>query len=54
MVRIVVDNLTDTHPVTNYDWTIDPLNGPNSYTDRIQRNYTFRPRTIGLTLTYRK
>ncbi len=49
-----VDNLTDAHPVTNYDWTIDPLNGPNSYTNRIQRNYTFRPRTIGLTLTFRK
>jgi outer membrane receptor protein involved in Fe transport len=49
-----VDNLTDTHPVTNYDWTIDPLNGPNSYLNRVQRNYTFRPRTIGLTLTYRK
>jgi iron complex outermembrane recepter protein len=49
-----VENLTDAHPVTNYDWTIDPLTGPNSYTNRIQRNYTFRPRTIGITLTYRK
>jgi outer membrane receptor protein involved in Fe transport len=51
-----VDNLTDTHPVTNYDWTIDPGSdsGPNSYLNRVQRNYTFRPRTFGLTLTYRK
>ncbi len=49
-----IDNVTDTHPVTNYDFTIDPLNGPNSYTNRVQRNYTFRPRTFGITLTYRK
>ena len=49
-----VDNVTDAHPVTNYDFTIDPLNGPNSYTNRVQRNYTFRPRTFGITLTYRK
>jgi iron complex outermembrane receptor protein len=49
-----IDNLTDTHPVTNYDFTIDPLNGPNSYTNRVQRNYTFRPRTFGITLTYHK
>ena len=53
-----VDNLLDSHPVTNYDWTIDPgstqpANAPPSYLNRIQRNYTFRPRTIGLTLTYR-
>jgi iron complex outermembrane recepter protein len=53
-----IDNLLDSHPVTNYDWTIDPgstnpANAPPSYTNRIQRNFTFRPRTIGLTLTYR-
>jgi hypothetical protein len=50
---IYMDNVTNTHPVTNYDWSIDPLNGPNSYLNRVQRNYTFRPQTYGLTLTYR-
>jgi len=50
---IFMDNVTNTHPVTNYDWSIDPLNGPNSYLNRVQRNYTFRPQTYGLTLTYR-
>lgn len=51
-----IDNVTDAHPVTNYDFTIDPgaSSGPNSYLNRVQRNYTFRPRTIGITLTYRK
>jgi iron complex outermembrane receptor protein len=44
-----VDNLTDSHTVTAYNWTINPGDG-NS---RLQRDYTFRPRTIGLTITYR-
>jgi iron complex outermembrane recepter protein len=53
-----IDNLLDSHPVTNYDWTIDPggtnpAGAPPSYVNRVQRNYSFRPRTIGLTLTYR-
>ena len=49
-IAAFIDNLTDTHPVTNYDFSIsagDPFN-------TTQRNYTFRPRTIGLTFTYRK
>jgi iron complex outermembrane receptor protein len=56
---LFVDNVTDTHPVANYDWSIDPGDGNPagaslpSYLNRVQRNYTFRPRTIGLTLTYR-
>jgi outer membrane receptor protein involved in Fe transport len=53
-VAAFVDNLTDSHTVTNYDFTIDPGNGPNSYLDRVQRNYTFRPRTYGLSFSYRK
>ncbi len=44
-----VDNLTDTHTVTNYNWTIDPGDGER----RLERQFTFRPRTIGLTVTYR-
>jgi outer membrane receptor protein involved in Fe transport len=43
------DNLFDTHTVTNYEWSIDPGDG-NS---RLQRQFTFRPRTVGLTFTYR-
>jgi outer membrane receptor protein involved in Fe transport len=43
------DNLTNTHAITAYNWTIDPGDG-NS---RLQRQYTFRPRTIGVTAIYR-
>src|SRR6202011_3726157 len=48
-VSTFVDNLTDTHTVTNYNWTIRPGDGES----RLQRQYTFRPRTIGLSFTYR-
>jgi outer membrane receptor protein involved in Fe transport len=43
------DNLTNNHTITAYNWTIDPGDG-NS---RLQRQYTFRPRTIGITAIYR-
>jgi iron complex outermembrane recepter protein len=43
------DNLFDTHTVTAYEWSIDPGDG-NS---RLERQFTFRPRTFGLTITYR-
>ena len=46
---VFVDNLTDTHAVTGYEWTINPGDG-NS---RLQRQFTYRPRTIGVTITYR-
>jgi iron complex outermembrane receptor protein len=45
---LFVDNLTDTHTVTNYNFSIYPGNAPS-----LERQYTFRPRTIGLTITYR-
>lgn len=48
-VAAFVDNLTDTHTVTGYDWTIDPGDGES----RLQRQFTFRPRTVGLSFTYR-
>jgi iron complex outermembrane receptor protein len=48
-VAAFVDNLTDNHVVTNFNFTIDPGDG-NS---RLERQFTFRPRTIGLTFTYR-
>ena len=51
-IEAFCDNLLDTHTVTNYDWTID---GSAEYpgASRLQRQYTFRPRTIGLTFIYR-
>jgi iron complex outermembrane receptor protein len=53
-VAAFIDNLADSHPVTNYDFTIDAGYSDTSYLDTVQRNYTFRPRTFGLTLTYRR
>jgi iron complex outermembrane recepter protein len=54
--QLFIDNLLDTHTVTNYAWSI-----PNAVTDinfggenRNVRNYTYRPRTFGLTFIYRK
>jgi iron complex outermembrane receptor protein len=43
------DNLTDTHTVTDYEWSIYPGDG-NS---RLERQFTFRPRTFGMTFIYR-
>jgi iron complex outermembrane receptor protein len=48
-IAAFIDNLTDSHTVTNFNWTIDPGDG-NS---RLERQFTFRPRTVGLTFTYR-
>jgi iron complex outermembrane recepter protein len=48
-VAAFVDNLADTHTVTNYNWSIDPGTGDS----RLQRQFTYRPRTVGLTFTYR-
>jgi iron complex outermembrane receptor protein len=55
-ISAFVDNVFDTHPLL-------PPGGPNSHTDVdpnanpgqgvLMRNYTFRPRTIGLTAIYR-
>jgi iron complex outermembrane recepter protein len=44
-----IENLTDTHALTAYNYTIDPGTG-NS---RLLRDFSFRPRTIGFTFTYR-
>ena len=50
-----VDNLTNAHPLTDYNYTICP---PTSATcagsDRLQRAYTFRPRTFGITAIFRQ
>jgi iron complex outermembrane recepter protein len=47
-IAAFVDNLTDAHTVTNYNWTIDPGTGDS----RLERQFTFRPRTFGLSFTY--
>jgi outer membrane receptor protein involved in Fe transport len=49
-VEAFVDNLTDTHVVTNYEWSIDSGQGIS----RLQREFGFRPRTFGLTFIYRQ
>jgi outer membrane receptor protein involved in Fe transport len=53
-VEAFVDNLSDTHVVTNYEWSINPnsVPGPQTYS-RLERDFTFRPRTFGLTFIYR-
>ncbi len=44
-----IDNLLDSHTVTNYNLSI-----PNAPYSRLQTDYTFRPRTFGVTFTYRR
>ncbi|HTY93200.1 MAG TPA: TonB-dependent receptor [Steroidobacteraceae bacterium] len=44
-----IDNLTDIHPLTNYSWSIDPGTGDS----RLLRAFTLRPRTFGVTFTYK-
>jgi iron complex outermembrane recepter protein len=46
---LFVDNLTDTHTVTNYNFSIYPAVNATP----LERQFTFRPRTIGVTITYR-
>ena len=48
-VAAFVDNLTDNHTVTNYELSIYP--GPGE--SRLERQFAFRPRTFGMTFTYR-
>ena len=50
-----IDNLLNTHTVTNYNFSIyqaPPVPGGPTYS-RLQTDYTFRPRTFGITFTYR-
>ena len=53
-----VDNLTDTHPVTSYAWSIDPgvCVTPTPQCERstrLQRQWSYRPLTVGLTAIFR-
>jgi len=44
------DNLTNSHALTDFNWTINPGDGSS----RLEREYTFRPRTIGITAIFRQ
>ncbi|HET7756927.1 MAG TPA: TonB-dependent receptor [Steroidobacteraceae bacterium] len=44
------DNLANSHAVTDFNWTINPGDGSS----RLQRQYAFRPRTIGITAIWRQ
>jgi outer membrane receptor protein involved in Fe transport len=46
-----VDNLTNTHRLTDFNNTINPL-VPG--VTRVQRDFTFRPRTYGVTMIFRQ
>ncbi len=54
-VSAFVDNLTNTHALTDYDWTICPgANCSGASGTRLERDFTFRPRTIGVTAIFRR
>ncbi|HYC09921.1 MAG TPA: hypothetical protein VEC10_09810, partial [Steroidobacteraceae bacterium] len=48
------DNLTNSHAVTAYNWSINPNDyfTPAADYSRLERQYTFRPRTSGITAIY--
>jgi hypothetical protein len=56
-----IDNLFDTHTTTNYNYqgvdgfgpAIPGPNGNAPVATPLYRNFTFRPRTFGITATYR-
>ncbi|MBS0393704.1 MAG: TonB-dependent receptor [Proteobacteria bacterium] len=49
-----VDNLFDTRTITNYQLSQNDSNSPTGLSASVQQNaYTFRPRTIGVTATWR-
>ena len=54
-LALFIDNLFDTRTVTNYQLSQNDANGPTGMSDSVQQNaYTFRPRTFGITATYRR
>ena len=54
LVSAFVDNLFDSHPVLNYALGINDYNNPAGPPTPQQNDFTFRPRTIGITATDRK
>ncbi len=54
-LALFIDNLFDTKTVTNYQTSQNDANSPTGLSASVQQNsYTFRPRTIGITATYRR
>jgi iron complex outermembrane recepter protein len=56
-VSAFIDNLTNAHPITDYDWTICPPFAASCAPAggaRLERAFTFRPRTFGLTAIFRQ
>jgi iron complex outermembrane receptor protein len=54
-VQPFIDNLLDEHVLTNYDLSVpqfDPSGSETTYS-RLLRGFGFRPRTFGITLTYK-
>jgi iron complex outermembrane recepter protein len=55
-VSAFMDNVLDTHKLTNYAWTINPgypdPNGANTQ-NRLFSGFTYRPRTVGVTGIFR-
>jgi iron complex outermembrane recepter protein len=55
-VSAFMDNVLDTHKLTNYAWTINPgypdPNGANTQS-RLFSGFTYRPRTMGITGIFR-
>ena len=52
-VSAFVDNLFDLHPVLNYALGVNDYNNPAGPPTPQQNDFTFRPRTMGVTATYR-
>ncbi|MDE2261779.1 MAG: TonB-dependent receptor [Gammaproteobacteria bacterium] len=57
-IEAFINNLGNSHTVTNYAWSIDPgvCGTPTpscEATTRLQNQWTFRPRTFGMTAIYR-
>ncbi len=52
-LALFVDNLFDARTITNYQLSQNDANSPTGSASVQQNAYTFRPRTIGITATYR-
>ena len=53
-VSLFIDNLLDAHPVVNYALVQNDYNNPNGPPGPQQNDFTFRPRTFGITATLKK
>jgi outer membrane receptor protein involved in Fe transport len=53
-VSAFIDNLLDSHTITNFNYSAVDGFGPQPAATPLYRDFTFRPRTFGLTFTYRQ